>query len=52
MSVPTAIVSEQAASCFQWLTGFRNKQVRRLMYRNPSFSMLLKMEELLDQHAA
>jgi hypothetical protein len=38
-------VSEQAASCFQWLTGFRNKQVRKLMHRNLSFSMLLKMED-------
>jgi hypothetical protein len=36
---------------FNTFKGFRNKQVRKLMHRNLSFPMLLKMEELLDQHA-
>jgi hypothetical protein len=47
----TTYVSEQAASCFQWLTGSVMSRVAADAQKS-IISMVLKMEELLDQHAA
>jgi len=45
-------VSEQATPCFQWFTGFKNEQTRKLIRVNLSFSILMKREELMEPFAA